>query len=52
MSQPQSKPLVRFRINGGGIFVHTGVEWVKADSEIMTNVANTLYGMVRFASNA
>jgi hypothetical protein len=48
--KPQPKPLVRFRINGGGVFVHTGVQWVKADAEIMTNVATLLYGMVRFAA--
>lgn len=48
LTQPQPKPLVRFRTNGGGVFVHTGVEWVKADAEIMTNVATALYTMVRF----
>ena len=49
MASPQPKPLVRFRTNGGGVFVHTGVEWVKADAEIMTNVAGLLYHMVRFS---
>lgn len=48
MHKPQPKPLVRFRINGGGVFVHTGVEWVKADQEIMTNITNTLFGMVKY----
>jgi hypothetical protein len=48
MAKPQPKPLVRFRTNGGGVFVHTGVQWVKADAEIMTNVVNALYSMVRF----
>jgi hypothetical protein len=47
--KPQPKPIVRFRVNGGGTFVHTGVEWVEADREVMTNVANTLFNMVRFA---
>jgi hypothetical protein len=47
--KPQPKPLVRFSVNGGGQFVHTGVEWVKADREIMTNIANTLFHMTRFS---
>ena len=47
--KPQPKPLVRFRVNGGGTFVHTGVEWIPANSEIMTNIVNTLNGMVQFA---
>jgi hypothetical protein len=47
--QPQPRPLVRFRINGGGQFVHTAVQWVKVDREIMTNIANTLFNMTRFA---
>ena len=48
----KQKPIVRFRTNGGGIFVHTGVQWVRADAEIMTNVAETLYKMVRFSSKS
>lgn len=47
--KPQPKPLVRFRVNGDGTFVHTGVEWIRADREIMTNVVNSLNSMVQFA---
>jgi hypothetical protein len=47
--KPQNKPAVRFRINGDGTFVHTGVEWARADRDVMTNIANTLFNMVRFA---
>ena len=47
--QPQPKPLVRFRVNGGGVFVHTGFEWIPATPSIMTNIADALFGMVRYA---
>lgn len=48
MASPQPKPLVRFRTNGGGVFVHTGVTWIRATPEIMTNVISSLYNMVKF----
>lgn len=48
LTQPQPKPLVRFRTNGGGVFVHTSDGWIKADAEMMTTVMKLLHYMTRF----
>jgi hypothetical protein len=52
MAKPQPKPLVRFRINGGGVHVHDGLGWVRVlpgvNPELMLDAAQLLYNMVRF----
>jgi hypothetical protein len=50
--RPQPKPLVRFRTNGGGVFVHDGIGWLRATPELMTDVATVLFNMVRFNPKA
>jgi hypothetical protein len=48
--KPQPVPVVRFRVNGGGVhvFFSDNRAWVRADSAIMTDVATVLYNMVEF----
>jgi hypothetical protein len=48
--KPQPVPVVRFRVNGGGVhvFFSDNRAWVRADSAIMTDVATVLYNMVKF----
>jgi hypothetical protein len=56
MAKPQPKPLVRFRINGGGVHVHDGLGWVRVlpgvNPELMLDAAQLLYNMVRFNPKA
>jgi hypothetical protein len=48
--KPQPVPVVRFRVNGGGvhIFEASSRTWYRARSEDMTQVAQVLFNMVEF----
>jgi hypothetical protein len=49
--KPQPVPVVRFRVNGGGvhIFEASSRTWYRANNAIMTDVATVLYNMVQYA---